>query len=300
MPSNILITGGTGLVGTKLTKELQKSNHQVNILTTSATKASEEGYYYWNIKDNYIDLKAFEGVEYLVHLAGAGVADRRWTQERKKVIYDSRIYSTALLVEKAKQFKIRGVVCSSAVGIYGFDTGNELLTEESNHGSDFLAKVVEDWEQEVNRFDGLIDFVMKVRIGVVLSSEGGALTEMITPFKFGLGSPLATGDQWLSWIHIDDLVSMIIFGIENQLNEAFNAVGPDPVQNQLFSKTLANTLNKPMWLPNVPSFILKLIFGELANLVVGGNRVSAEKIEKVGFQFRFPNLEQTLKHLLNK
>ncbi len=299
MASKILITGGTGLVGSKLTSELRKKGHLVNILTTSATTAEKEGYYYWNIKDQYIDLNAFDGVEYIVHLAGAGVADKRWTEKRKKIILESRTKSTALLAERAKNHKLKAFLSASAVGIYGFNTGDKWLDEESDQGNDFLAEVVQAWEHEVDGFEGIAKRVVKLRIGIVLSTEGGALKEMLPPFKWGVGSPLGSGKQWMSWIHIDDLVDMFVRGIEKDLNGTYNAVGPSPVTNKEFSSLVAKTLGKPMWLPNVPSFILRLIFGELSQVVLGGNRVKSKKIEKAGFTFKFKNLESALKDLLN-
>ncbi|MEQ9231953.1 MAG: TIGR01777 family oxidoreductase [Cyclobacteriaceae bacterium] len=300
MPSKILITGGTGLVGTKLTDELLAKNHEVRILTTSALRAEEEDAFYWNLKDQYIDQRAFEGLDYIVHLAGAGVADKRWSEERKKVIYDSRIKNTALLCERAKGHGVKGIIAASAIGYYGFDTGDELMTEESERGDGFLSDVVVDWEREVEEFERIVDHVMMVRIGIVLSTEGGALKQMAPPFKLGVGSPLGNGKQWMSWIHIDDLVGMIIHGLENNSSGIFNAVAPNPERNKDFSKTLATSLNRPMWLPNVPAFILKIVFGELAQVVLGGNRVSAKKIVDAGYSFKFEDLATALTDLFKK
>lgn len=300
MPSKILITGGTGLVGTHLTNELLAKNHEVRILTTSAVRAEEPDAFYWNLKDQYIDQRAFEGVDYIVHLAGAGVADKRWSEKRKKVIYDSRIKNTALLCERAKGHGIKGVIAASAIGYYGFDTGEELMTVESERGEGFLSDVVADWEREIEEFEKIMDQVMAVRIGIVLSTEGGALKQMATPFKFGVGSPLGNGKQWMSWIHIDDLVGMMMHGIEKGTSGTFNGVAPNPERNKDFSKTLAGVLSMPMWLPNVPAFVLKIVFGELAQVVLGGNKVSAKKIVDAGYSFKFEHLAPALKDLFKK
>lgn len=168
-------------MGTKLVTALKSKGHQVKILTTSATSAEQEGFYYWNISDKYIDQKALEGIEYIIHLAGAGVAEKRWSVKRKKLIHDSRTLSTALLVERTKKLKIKAVLSASAVGIYGFNTADEWLDEEAPEGHDFLAEVVHDWEHEVDGFEGTVDRIVKYRIGIVLSPEGGALKEMMTP-----------------------------------------------------------------------------------------------------------------------
>lgn len=299
MPSKILIVGGTGLVGTRLTEVLKSKGYEINTLTTSATRADQDGYFYWNPKDEYVDLKALEGVDYIINLAGAGVADKRWSKKRKKEIYDSRVKTTALLCERAKNIQLKAYVSASAVGIYGFDTKDKLLTEDSPQSDDFLAEVVQGWEREAQGFEQIADRVALLRIGVVLSTRGGALKEMSLPFKLGFGSPLGSGKQWMSWIHMDDLVNMFLFVLEKEITGTFNAVGPAPATNSDFSRTLAKVYKKPMWMPKVPAFILRIIFGELANIVLGGNRVQSEKIQKVGFQFQYPDLPDALKNLID-
>ena len=300
MPSKILITGGTGLIGSKLRSKLEGKQHEVRILTTSAVKAEEEHYYYWNLKDQYIDQAVFEGLDYIIHLAGAGVADERWNEKRKKVIYDSRIKNTELLFERAKNAGIKGILAASAVGYYGFDSGDQWMDEDGPTGDGFLAEVVRDWEDRISYFKEITDQVYVLRIGIVLSKKGGALKEMMPPFKFGFGAPLGSGTQWMSWIHIDDRVDMFIHGLENNLSGIFNGVGPNPETNRSFSKKLASTLGKPMWMPNVPKFALSILFGELAQIVVGGNKVKAEKIQSTGFTFQYTELDDALQNLLEK
>jgi uncharacterized protein (TIGR01777 family) len=298
MSSKILITGGTGLVGTKLTHALKARGCEVRILTTSAVRAEKPDAFYWNLKDQYIDHHAFEGVEYIIHLAGAGVADKSWTKERKQLIYDSRVKNTQLLVERSKEYPIKGIVAASAVGYYGMDTGDSELSEDDQRGKDYLSDVVVDWEQSIALFQEQDRKVAALRIGIVLSTDGGALKKMMMPFKLGIGSPIGNGKQWMSWIHEDDLVEMILFAMDNQLTGVYNAVGPAPVTNAQFSQTLAKVLNKPFWAPNVPSFVLKLMYGELANVVLGGNKVSSRKIEKAGYIFKFNKLSEALTDLL--
>lgn len=298
MPSKILITGGTGLVGSALSSKLKEAGHKINILTTSAMRADLNGFYYWNIGDEYIDQKAFEGVDYLIHLAGAGVAEKRWSKKRKQEIRDSRIKSTAMLVDRARHANLKGVICASAVGLYGFNTGDTELNEDAPAGEDFLAEVVRDWEREMEGFSDRVDFTTALRIGVVLSKDGGALDKMLPIFRRGFGSALGSGKQWMSWIHLDDLVEMILFSIENELNGSYNATGPNPATNSEFSKELANSLDKKIWLPNVPAFVLRLMMGEMANIALGGNRVSSKKIEEAGFKFKHPILADALEDIL--
>lgn len=300
MPRKILITGGTGLVGSKLRAALEARGDTVTILTTSALRAEREDAFYWNLKDRYIDSRAFEGVDYIVHLAGAGVADKRWTAKRKKEIYDSRIENTKLLAERAKGHSIKGIVAASAIGYYGLDTGKEWVNESAPAGSDFLAHVVVDWEKSIETFSTLTNKVVAIRIGVVLSTEGGALPKMMTPFRLGVGSAIASGRQYMSWIHIDDLVGIFLHALDTDIAGIYNGVAPQPVTNAEFSKSLAAVLKKPFWFPNVPAFMLRLIFGELAGVLLGGNRVHAGKIQKAGYTFRHSTLASALKDLLVK
>jgi hypothetical protein len=299
MASKVLITGGSGLVGSQLQNELKDKNIEVNILTTSALRADQdENYFFWNIKDQYIDNKAFNGVEYIIHLAGAGVADKRWTAERKKEIEESRVLGTRLLREyTARHEGIKGIVAASAVGYYGMNTGDQPLEEDAARGEDFLSDVVVKWEHEIMAFQEVLPSVSALRIGVVLSEKGGALARMKPPFDWGFGAPLGSGKQWMSWIHIEDLASMFIYAMENNLHGVFNAVAPEPATNAAFSKTFAQTLKKPFFLPNVPAFVLKVVFGEMAQVVLGGNRVSSRKIIEKGYSFRYPELSQALQHL---
>lgn len=283
----------------ELSNVLSSKGFEVTHLSRNPTK---KGYrsFYWNVKKNEIDEDAIRSADAIIHLAGAGVADKRWDEAWKKEIYDSRIQSTRLLKEKVKEFnpKLKYFLSASAIGIYGWDTGEDLIDETQVKGDGFLADVVEDWEKEVDGFTELKIPHGKVRIGIVLSEKGGALVEMMKPIRFGAGAALGSGKQYMSWIHIDDLVGIINHMLIHQLTEAFNGVAPNPATNADFTKSVGRQIRRPILLPNVPKFALKLIVGEMADILVGGNRVSSQKIENSGYNFRFPTLEKALQDLL--
>ncbi len=301
MSKTILITGGTGLVGTRLTEILQSKNYSVKYLSRSAGVKNGIESFKWDINAGTIDEKAFENVSAIIHLAGAGVADKKWTTERKKEILDSRTKSTQLIKDTLAKIdhKVKCVVSASAIGYYGWDTGGVWVKEGSRFGDDFLATVTKAWEEKVDEIESLGIRVAKLRIGIVFSEKGGALYELSKPIKFGVGAPLGPGDQYMSWIHIDDLCRMFIYACENKdVKGVFNAAGPNPETNKVITKMAAEVLGKPCFLPNVPSFILKIILGKRAAMVLGGSRVSSEKIQSLGFEFKFPELKNALKDLL--
>ncbi len=294
----VLISGGSGLVGSKLTRLLLEKGYKVAHLSRSTRSGSIETFQ-WDIERGWVDPAAVTEVDYFVHLAGSGVADGRWTIQRKKEILDSRVKSSELILNVLKEnnHQVKAMVAASAVGYYGMDTGDNLCSEESPRGQDFLSDVVVDWEAATTKFRSLGIPTSQLRIGVVLDSNGGALGKMETPLKMGIGSPLGSGNQWMSWIHSDDLCQMIIYCIENQLDDVFNAVAPNPVTNRELTKTMAKALGKPLFMPNVPSFVLKAVLGEMAAMILGGNKASSHKIEKKGFKFSFLSIEESLKNL---
>ena len=296
---NVLISGGSGLVGMKLSKLLADKGHHVAHLSRNPTKGVYPSFY-WDVKKMEIDEQAVKEADVIIHLAGASVAGKRWSQEWKKEIYDSRIDSTQLLYESVKKYnpQLTKFISASAIGFYGWDTGDQVVTELQEKGEGFLADVVEDWEKEVKKFKDLGIKTSLLRIGIVLSTEGGALVEMKRPIDWGLGAPLGSGKQLMSWIHIDDLCQQFIHLMESQAEGIYNGVAPQPVTNKQFTKQLAKALSKPCFLPNVPPFMLSLIVGEMAVILLGGNRVSSKKIEDTGFNFRFPSLDSALKDLL--
>ncbi|MEP5611851.1 MAG: TIGR01777 family oxidoreductase [Cyclobacteriaceae bacterium] len=295
----ILITGGTGLVGQRLSKLLAENHFEVSHLSRNPTKGTYESFY-WNVEKGEIDKEAIKNSDIIIHLAGASVAGKRWTKKWKQEIYDSRINATRLLVEAIRNHnsRLQHFISASAIGYYGWDTGQNLVDESSEKGKGFLADVVADWEKEVSNLD---EFGVKnsiARVGIVLSDKGAALVEMMKPIKLGIGAPLGSGKQFMSWIHIDDLCQLFIHMINSGEAGVFNAVAPNPVTNKDFTKQLAKAVNKPLILPNVPSFALRLLVGEMQVMLTGGNKVSSKKIEQTGFDFQYPSLDSALKNLV--
>ena len=290
--AKILITGGTGLVGTRLTKMLIDKNHEVAILTRNADAKNE---YEWNISENKIDKKAFVNVDYIIHLAGAGIADERWTKERKKVIINSRVETANLLFNTIKEnnINIKGFISASGIGYYGAITSDTIFEETDKVGKDFLGEVCEKWEDAAHQFEKLSIPVTILRTGVVLSEKGGALEKMRLPVI----SPLGSGKQYLPWIHNDDLCDMYIKAIEDNLTGIYNAVAPEHHTSITFSKALAKSIKRPYVGICVPSFMLKLVFGDLSVILLEGSRISAKKIEKNGYSFRFKTLKKALNNL---
>ena len=290
--SKILITGGTGLVGTRLTELLINNNHEVVILTRSPDAENE---FKWNISENYIDEKALINVDYIIHLAGAGIADERWSDKRKKIIIDSRVDTASLLFDKVKaqKIKLKGFISASGIGYYGAVTSEKIFQETDSPGNDFLGDVCVKWEDAALQFENLNIPVTILRTGIVLSEKGGALEKMILPVI----SPLGSGKQYMPWIHIDDLCYMYIKAIEGNLTGIFNAVAPEHHNSKTFSKTLAKSIDKPFVSINAPSFMLKLMFGDMSKILLEGSRVSAKKIEKDKYTFKFPTLKTALKNL---
>ncbi|SDW86701.1 TIGR01777 family oxidoreductase [Aequorivita viscosa] len=298
----VLITGATGLIGSKLAKACLHAGIEVNYLTTSKEKIEKTEKYkgfYWNPKEGKIDSEAFEGVTAIINLVGATIA-KRWTSSYKKVIIESRVESMKLIYNTLENIEhdVSHFISASGVNIYP-NSETKLYTEESEEVDDnFLAKVVVAWEKAATKFKNLGMEVTKVRTGMVLAKNDGALPKLVQPIKLGLGAPLGDGNQWQSWIHIDDIVGIYMFILQNQIEGIFNAVAPNPIQNKKLTKLIANHYGSPLWLPNVPAFALKLILGEMYVLVVEGQLVSSKKIEELGYRFKFYNIEPALQDLL--
>ncbi|MEM9052240.1 MAG: TIGR01777 family oxidoreductase [Bacteroidota bacterium] len=292
----VLITGGTGLIGTELTKLLVSSGHEVRLL--SRRRGSQNGVqkFQWNPAKGELDSEALEGVEAIIHLAGAGIADSRWSEARKKVIIDSRVETANLLFEKVKKVNppLKTFISASGISYYGLVTSDKIFEESDSPSSDFIGECCVLWEQAADQFSDLAR-VVKLRTGIVLSKNGGALEKIAQPIKFGAGAPLGSGNQWVPYIHIKDLCQMYLNALEDEnWSGVYNAVNGDHVTNSRLTKTIAKTLKKPLWLPNVPSFVLKMVFGEMANLILEGSRISAEKIKSQGFSFEHQSLEDSL------
>jgi hypothetical protein len=302
MGEKILISGGSGLVGKKLTKLLIENGYEVAILSRSK-KQNEVMSYFWDYENGIIDQEAIEFSDIIIHLAGEGIANKRWTQKQKQKILESRTKTSNLLFQSVLQSenKPHTIISASAVGYYGNYVSNKIFTEEDQAGDDFISQVVVDWEKSVDEFEKIGLRTVKLRIGIVLSEKGGALQKMILPHKFGMGSALGSGKQFMPWISIDDLVNMFLFGIENRkLNGVFNAVAPEMVNNVDLMRILARSLKKPFFMPRIPAFVLKLAMGELSEIVLKGNKVSSVKILSQGFKFKHNNLSEYLPSILNR
>ena len=285
------------MVGKVLVPYLESRGYQIRVLSTSR---QDENHFHWDPKKSEIDKDALNGVQVIIHLAGADIAEKKWSRDRKKEINQSRSGSSKFLKDKCEEQGVRPslFISMSGTGYYGYDTGSLWVKETSRFGDDFLATVVKAWEEAADGYKVLGSRVVKLRTGMILTDQGGALLKLARPVKFGLGAALGRGDQYISWIHIQDLLSLINFVLETETVEGvFNAVSPEPVTNRDFMKTLARQFRKPFFLPNVPSFFLKLILGERTSLVIGGNRVSSEKIQEAGFNFEHPSLLTTLENL---
>jgi uncharacterized protein len=298
MIKKILITGGSGLVGKKITALLERKGYEVAWLSRSPEKYKQKSFA-WDVDKQTIDPDALSWADGIIHLAGEGVADKRWTAERKKAILQSRIQSTLLLkhaIEKSEK-KPEVFVSASAVGYYGFNTGENIMEEDGKAGNDFLAQVVMAWESEVQKIAEYGIRTVMLRIGIVLDNKGGALVEMLKP---PVAAPLGNGQQWMSWIAIDDLARMFLFAIEKgEMKGVYNAVGPNPATNAELTKAAAKKAGKFFVEIGVPGFALKIILGEMAQMVLGGNKVSAKKIRNAGFEFRYPVLEDALEKIYN-
>jgi uncharacterized protein len=309
--TTVLITGGTGLIGRAITKALLEKNYTIIILSREIRNSTPEtrnlSYAQWNIKDQTIDKDAIAKADYIIHLAGAGVADKRWTKKRKQEIADSRIKSSELIVKALKENSnnVKAVISSSAIGWYGADASipdADPFTEDDPADDGFLGTTCLQWENSLEPITKLNKRLVKLRTGIVLSGDGGALKEFIKPMRFGIAAILGSGKQIISWIHIDDLVQLYITAIENEnINGVYNAVAPNPVSNKELTLQLARIKKGKSFIPvHVPSFILKLVLGEMSIEVLKSTTVSADKIGNSGFTFLYPSIDRAVKDLLEK
>ena len=299
----ILISGGTGLVGKALTAKLILEGHEVRILSRNPVSGGALKSFYWNIKKNEIDEKAFEGLDHIVHLAGTGIADERWTAVQKKEIIDSRVSSMKLITSVVikKNIHLTSFVGASAVGFYGMNTTEKIYLETDHAGNDFLSDVCVQWENSYNELKNSSSRTCILRTGVVLSDEGGAIKRLLPLFNSGLGSALGNGKQYLPWIHIDDLVSVYVKALFDPAYKGiYNAVSSEHITNKQFSEELAQTLSKSFFMPNVPGFALKIILGKKADILLKGSRVSNQKLVDAGFHFKFSTLKGALKDLISE
>ena len=298
----ILITGATGLVGQEIVKQCHANGHAVHYLSTRKLKLKNKTNYkgfYWNPSQGEIDLACFNGVDTIINLAGASIS-KRWTKSYKQQIIESRTQSLKLLYHTIKKEKlaIKHLVSASAIGYYPDSLTHFYEEEFASTEEGFLQKVVSLWEQEANTFKQLNINVSIIRIGIVLAKDGGALIELVKPIKAFVGSPLGSGKQWQSWIHIEDLASLFLFAIKHNHYGILNGVAPNAVKQRELVKTIAKVLNRPLILPKVPAFVLKLMLGEMSAIVLESQRVSSKKVESLGFNFNYHHLKPALEDLL--
>lgn len=298
----ILITGATGLVGNELVSLLLQNGETVHYLTTNKKKIESQSNYkgfYWNPDQGLIDENCFIGVDAIIHLAGANIG-KRWTRNYKQEIIESRILSSNLLFKSLKDFphQVKQIVSASAVGIYP-DNLKKLYSESEKQVDDsFLGNVVLKWEESVDKFKLLNIKVCKLRTGLVLSNKGGALMQMQKPIKYGAGAPFGSGKQVQSWIHIHDLVEMYYFAVKNSWQGVYNAVAPNPVTNKQLTEEIATVIKRPIIIPTLPRFLMKLVLGEMHIMLFTSQNVSSQKASDNGFVFRYKIIEKALKHLL--
>ncbi len=302
MNETVLVTGGTGSIGQRLTQRLQQAGYQVSLLSRSPHTLPNVRVFAWNVDKGEIDSQAVTTADYIIHLAGAGIADERWTDARKQEILESRTRSAELITDvlKSSNHHVKAFVSASAIGYYGGDTDGRPLVETSPAGTDFLAQVTRAWERAADGVAALGIRTVKLRTGVVFTMAGGALPKLVQPIRLGAGVALGSGQQYISWIHIDDLCQMFMQALtDTRWRGAYNAVAPTAVTNADLTKQIASVLDKPLFLPNVPAFALKLLFGELAITVLGSTLVLNKRIQdETDFTYRFANLRYALADLL--
>jgi uncharacterized protein (TIGR01777 family) len=299
MANHILITGATGLVGQQLIPVLQAFGHQISVLSRKQTSINNAKVFLWDVYKQTIDKNAFNGIDTIIHLAGEGIADQKWTNERKKQIINSRVLSAQLLYKtiRATNASVKTFISASAVGFYG-DRGEEILSESSDSGKGFLSECCVKWEDAADEGIELGIRVVKIRIGLILSKEGGALTAMEKPIKYFVGAPLGSGKQWMPWIHLDDIVKIFTKAVEDKdMIGAYNACAPNPITNKTLTKTIAAKLNRPVWPIHVPTFVLHTLLGEMSILPLMSNNTSSQKLINSGYQFSYANIDEALKNI---
>lgn len=300
----VLVTGGSGLVGQRLTHLLINKGYKVIWLSRYSRIKGPVYRYKWDYRNGVIDKEALHSADYIIHLAGENIGAKSWSNDYKKTIVDSRVKTAKLIFDALQEIgkKPEAFISASAVGYYGLDISDKIYTEDDiTDGFDFLSTTCQKWEAMAERISKKLSIrTVILRTGVVLSPKSEAFKKMMLPVKLGVGSPLGSGNQFLSWIYIDDLCNMYIKAIEDvDMQGVYNAVAPDYVTNANFMRSLAKAMHRPFFMPRIPSFIMRMIMGEAADLVLRGSRVSAEKIIKTGFKFKYPNVDEAIKATLS-
>lgn len=301
----VLITGGTGMLGTALTGELLKKGYEVIILTRSIRRNTQPGISYakWDIEKGSIDQEAIKRADYIVHLAGANLAGGRWTKKRKKIFTDSRVKSGELLVKALQEIpnQVQALISSSAIGFYGADEDGpgRPFVEGDPPDHNFLGKLVQQWEGAVEPVSLLGKRLVILRFAMILSTEGGAFKEFMMPLRFGLSTILGSGKQTVSWIHIADATGIIIAAIENEkINGVYNAVAPEPVSNKILMKTIASNSRRNYITVRVPAIAIRAMFGEMSIEVLKSATINSEKIVREGYEFLYPRIETAIRKLV--
>ena len=289
----ILISGGTGFIGTRLSKYLRSEGYTVYILSRKPKKRDQ---IYWNAQSKKIEGKHLNKIEIIINLAGAGIADQRWTKKRKEEIISSRVDSVEFLYLSIANFpNLEHFISVSGIDCYGFGHGDKVLTENDSYGSNFISEVVRKWEESSKKFENRFKTTV-LRLPIVLDANKGALPKMASPIKKWVGASIGSGNQPINWVHIDDLTAVFSFVMENNIVGTFNVVAGTN-SNKEFTQILAKTLKKPLFLPNIPSFVMKLLFGELSELLLNGNFVSGEKLKASGFHYQYSTIEDALESI---
>jgi uncharacterized protein (TIGR01777 family) len=298
----IVVSGGTGLIGQRLCKTLLDKGYEVRILSRQPNPSMDTRMrsFAWDVAKNELDERCFEGADTIIHLAGEAIVDKAWTPARKKAIIESRTASIRLIytsLKNSRNTSVKTLISAAAIGFYS-DRGDEILSESSPAGEGFLAESCIAWEQAIDEGEALGLRIVKFRTGIVLDLAGGALPPMALPVKLGFGANLGSGKQWISWIHWEDVVNMYVFAVEQtSLQGAYNMAAPEPITNSTFTQALAKQFKRPLWLPGVPSILLKAVLGERSVAILGSTRVAVAKIQDAGFKFNFTTISSALKNL---
>jgi uncharacterized protein (TIGR01777 family) len=302
MKKRILITGATGMIGKKLIHTLLQLGHNISILSRKPRNIKNVTVYTWDVYKQQIDANCMEGIDTIIHLAGEGIADKKWTKERKQQIIDSRVLSTQLLHKTIKETNapVSTFISASAVGYYG-NRGDEILNEQSANGTGFMAKCCKLWEDAVDEGIPFNLRIVKLRVGVILGKGEGALASLEKPILFFAGAPLGSGQQWMPWVHIDDIVAMFTKAVDDTAFEGtYNACAPFPVTNATLTKAVAKQLHRPVWPIKVPEKVLEMILGKMSAVVMNSTNTSAQKLLDTGFNFKFTHLEDALADIYKK
>jgi len=298
--AKILISGGNGMLGRAITDELLLRGHSVSWLCRKPVNENKVNVFLWDPETRSIDFKAFEGIDHLINLNGSNIAGKPWNKKNKAEIYSSRVYSTAFLMEflQKNNIQLKSIFGASATGYYGNEHAEVYCDENTAAGADFLAMVCRDWEKAYNNHAPKQTRLVILRIGIVLSTRGGMYAKLLPLVKAGLAAVIGNGKNYISWIHIQDLVRLFVFAIETtSVYGIYNATASEPQNLKAFTNLMANSLNRKVFLPNMPSFFLRLMMGERASLIDKGCRVKNEKIRSAGFVFKYPELSSALNDL---